>query len=77
MSLRRRAVEPADITRIRRVRDVQLTMFGTSDIGHWFNLVEGGGDLPWDNPARWVERSPITYAKDIHTPLLSRSGTSP
>lgn len=47
-----------------------LTMFGTSDIGHWFNLVEGGGELPWENPARWVERSPLTYAKDIRTPLL-------
>ena len=48
----------------------QLTMFGTSDIGSWFNLVETGGRLPWDDPARWVERSPLTYAKDIRTPLL-------
>ncbi|MBI1736606.1 MAG: S9 family peptidase [Candidatus Rokubacteria bacterium] len=48
----------------------QLTMFGTSDIGHVFQVVEGGGSLPWEDPARWVERSPLTYAKEIRTPLL-------
>jgi dipeptidyl aminopeptidase/acylaminoacyl peptidase len=48
----------------------QLTMFGTSDIGTWFNVAEMGGGLPWDEHARWVERSPLTYAKNIRTPLL-------
>ena len=49
----------------------QLTMFGTSDIGVWFQLQEcGGGELPWENPARWAERSPLTYVPDIRTPLL-------
>jgi dipeptidyl aminopeptidase/acylaminoacyl peptidase len=45
-------------------------MFGTSDIGHLFNAVELGGVLPWEETARYLERSPLTYAKDITTPLL-------
>jgi dipeptidyl aminopeptidase/acylaminoacyl peptidase len=47
----------------------QYTMFGTSDIGHWFQLAQNG-PAPWDNMAWYVERSPLTYAKDIVTPLL-------
>ncbi|MBI4634875.1 MAG: S9 family peptidase [Candidatus Rokubacteria bacterium] len=46
------------------------TMFGTSDIGHTFNVVELGGALPWEDMQAYVERSPLTYAKDIVTPLL-------
>ena len=45
------------------------SMFGTSDIGHLFNEVEIGG-LPWEMPDKYAERSPLSHAKDIHTPLL-------
>jgi len=47
----------------------QHSMFGTSDIGHYFQEWQNGF-LPWDNPQWYAERSPITYAKDIATPLL-------
>jgi dipeptidyl aminopeptidase/acylaminoacyl peptidase len=53
-----------------RAVNSQLSMFGTSDIGHWFNVLELGGALPWEDTARYLERSPLTYAKDITTPLL-------
>jgi len=53
-----------------RAVNCQYTMFGTSDIGHSFNVVELGGPLPWEDMARYIERSPLTYAKDIVTPLL-------
>ena len=53
-----------------RAVNCQYTMFGTSDIGHSFNVVELGGPLPWEVMARYIERSPLTYAKDITTPLL-------
>jgi dipeptidyl aminopeptidase/acylaminoacyl peptidase len=53
-----------------RAVNCQYTMFGTSDIGSSFNVVELGGPLPWEDMARYIERSPLTYAKDIVTPLL-------
>ena len=53
-----------------RAVNCQYTMFGTSDIGHTFNVVELGGAMPWEDMARYVERSPLTYAKNIVTPLL-------
>jgi dipeptidyl aminopeptidase/acylaminoacyl peptidase len=53
-----------------RAVNCQYTMFGTSDIGHTFNMVELGGALPWEDMARYIERSPLTYAKNIVTPLL-------
>jgi len=53
-----------------RAVNCQYTMFGTSDIGHSFNVVELGGPMPWEDMARYIERSPLTYAKDIVTPLL-------
>jgi dipeptidyl aminopeptidase/acylaminoacyl peptidase len=53
----------------RAVND-QRTMFGTSDIGHAFNAVAVGGAMPWEDPARYAERSPLTYAPRITTPLL-------
>ena len=53
-----------------RAVNCQYTMFGTSDIGHTFNVVELGGPMPWEDMARYIERSPLTYAKDIVTPLL-------
>jgi dipeptidyl aminopeptidase/acylaminoacyl peptidase len=45
------------------------TLFGTSDIGHTFSEAESGY-LPWDNLQWYIERSPLTYAEDITTPLL-------
>src|SRR5262249_16023522 len=53
-----------------RAVNCQYTMFGTSDIGHSFNVAELGGPLPWEDMARYIERSPLTYAKAIETPLL-------
>ncbi|HJV57744.1 MAG TPA: S9 family peptidase, partial [Methylomirabilota bacterium] len=53
-----------------RAVNVQTSMFGTSDIGFVFNQVELGGILPWEDTAKYLERSPLTYAKDITTPLL-------
>ena len=53
-----------------RAVNCQYTMFGTSDIGHSFNVAELGGALPWEDMARYIERSPLTYAKDVTTPLL-------
>ena len=53
-----------------RAVNCQYTMFGTSDIGRSFNVVELGGPMPWEDMARYIERSPLTYAKDVVTPLL-------
>ena len=53
-----------------RAVNAQTSMFGTSDIGFLFNQVELGGVLPWEDFNTYVERSPLTYAKDITTPLL-------
>jgi dipeptidyl aminopeptidase/acylaminoacyl peptidase len=45
------------------------TLFGSSDIGHSFSEAESGY-LPWDNMQWYIEHSPLTYARDIATPLL-------
>jgi dipeptidyl aminopeptidase/acylaminoacyl peptidase len=45
------------------------TLFGTSDIGHSFSEAQSGY-LPWENMSWYIEHSPLTYAKDITTPLL-------
>jgi hypothetical protein len=45
------------------------TLFGTSDIGHSFSEMESGY-LPWENMQWYVDHSPLTYAKEIETPLL-------
>ncbi|HSB73071.1 MAG TPA: S9 family peptidase [Candidatus Methylomirabilis sp.] len=47
----------------------QHSMFGTSDIGHYFQEWQNGC-LPWENPQWYAERSPVTHAKEITTPLL-------
>ena len=52
----------------RAVNNV-YTLFGTSDIGHSFAEAQSGC-LPWDNLEWYLERSPLTYAVDITTPLL-------
>ncbi|HEY7516853.1 MAG TPA: S9 family peptidase [Methylomirabilota bacterium] len=46
------------------------TQFGTSDIGHIWNVGESGGGPPWENPGWYVERSPLTYVRNVETPLL-------
>jgi len=53
-----------------RAVNSHVTMFGSSDIGHLFNVGELGGILPWENMAKYLERSPLTHARDITTPLL-------
>lgn len=45
------------------------TLFGTSDIGHSFSEAQSGY-LPWENMQWYIDHSPLTYAKDIITPLL-------
>jgi dipeptidyl aminopeptidase/acylaminoacyl peptidase len=46
------------------------TQVGTADIGSIWTISEQGGVPPWEDPIRYAERSPITYAKAIRTPLL-------
>ena len=46
------------------------TQFGTSDIGHIWNVGESGGRLPWDDPTWYVEHSPLTHVRKVETPLL-------
>lgn len=53
----------------RAVND-QYGMFGNSDIGHLFNVLELGGITPWENMDEYLKRSPVTYAKHVTTPLL-------
>src|SRR5262252_3359675 len=45
------------------------TLFGTSDIGASF-LEAQTGALPWDDMQWYIDHSPLTYAKNITTPLL-------
>ncbi|HEU4792817.1 MAG TPA: S9 family peptidase [Nitrolancea sp.] len=45
------------------------SMYGTSDIGFSFGEYEFGG-TPWDSPEQFARLSPITYVKEIRTPLL-------
>ena len=52
----------------RAVND-QWGMFGTSDIGHLFNAIELG-ILPWEDLSEYLDRSPVTHAKHVATPLL-------
>ncbi|MGH7278998.1 MAG: S9 family peptidase, partial [Candidatus Rokuibacteriota bacterium] len=46
------------------------THVATSDIGSIWTISEMGGVPPWEDASRYVERSPITYARAIRTPLL-------
>jgi dipeptidyl aminopeptidase/acylaminoacyl peptidase len=52
----------------RAVNNV-YTLFGTSDIGASF-LEAQSGTLPWDDMQWYIDHSPLTYAKNIMTPLL-------
>jgi dipeptidyl aminopeptidase/acylaminoacyl peptidase len=47
-----------------------VSAFGTSDIGWHFWGYEHGEASPWSNPERLVERSPLTYVKNVKTPVL-------
>ncbi|OYT58759.1 peptidase S9 [Euryarchaeota archaeon ex4484_178] len=49
----------------------QLSFWGTSDIGPWFNkdYIGAGKDL-WEGFNEYWEMSPLRYAKNIKTPLL-------
>jgi len=47
----------------------RYSQFGTSDVGYFNGEFEFNGN-PWDNPQHYLERSPITYVKNITTPLL-------
>ena len=46
-----------------------LSFYGTSDIGHYFAPFEMGAQ-PWEDSARYVRMSPLTYAENVVTPLL-------
>ena len=46
------------------------SMYGTSDIGYWFQEAHAVDRAPWENLQWYLERSPLSYAKDIRTPLL-------
>ncbi len=52
----------------RAVND-RVSFFGSSDIGPPFS-VDDMEVAPWDDPERYRRMSPITYVKNIHTPLL-------
>jgi len=44
------------------------SMFGTSDYG--WDLADAFGGVPWKNAAHFRDRSPLTHAPKIKTPLL-------
>jgi dipeptidyl aminopeptidase/acylaminoacyl peptidase len=46
-----------------------VSFYGTSDIGPWFGDYILGGPV-YEREALYRERSPLTYARDIRTPLL-------
>jgi len=46
-----------------------VSLFGTSDIGYWFEQFEVGS-TPLAAPDFYAERSPISYADRIRTPVL-------
>ena len=46
-----------------------LSFFGTSDIGFTFLEMQFETE-PWDDVAKLLHYSPISYVKNIHTPLL-------
>jgi dipeptidyl aminopeptidase/acylaminoacyl peptidase len=47
----------------------RYSFFGSSDIG-WDFTDDDMEVAPWDDPERYMRLSPITYVKNIHTPLL-------
>jgi dipeptidyl aminopeptidase/acylaminoacyl peptidase len=53
-----------------RALNTHYSMFGSSDIGHSFPEMYSGGELPYDNIDWYLKQSPLTYAKQIETPVL-------
>ena len=47
-----------------------VSAYGVSDIGWHFWQHEMGDASPWKDPAKLIERSPLTYAPKVKTPLL-------
>jgi dipeptidyl aminopeptidase/acylaminoacyl peptidase len=47
----------------------RFSFFGSSDIG-WDFTDDDMEVAPWDDPKRYMRMSPITYVKNIHTPVL-------
>ena len=47
----------------------RLSLYGTSDFNMMYNDWEFQG-TPYDNPSFYLERSPLTYVKNITTPVL-------
>jgi dipeptidyl aminopeptidase/acylaminoacyl peptidase len=47
----------------------RISLYGTSDLNAMYNDWEYGG-TPYDNPELYLERSPLTYVKNVRTPLL-------
>jgi len=45
------------------------SFFGSSDIGYFFAEEEVGG-VPWENPQQYAQNSPITYVRNVNTPVL-------
>lgn len=45
------------------------SMYGTADIGYFFNRAENGG-TPWENEERLLERSPMRYVANAHGAVL-------
>ena len=45
------------------------SMYGTADIGYFFNQEENGG-TPWANEERLLERSPMRYVENEHGAVL-------
>jgi dipeptidyl aminopeptidase/acylaminoacyl peptidase len=45
------------------------SFFGSSDIGYYFTEEEVGG-VPWENMQHYVENSPVTYVRNVKTPVL-------
>jgi dipeptidyl aminopeptidase/acylaminoacyl peptidase len=50
-----------------------VSMYGTSDIGFFFNVEHVGG-TPWGAPERYRDKSPLTYVENVTTPILLTHG---
>lgn len=47
----------------------RISTYGTSDMNMTYNDWEFAG-TPYDNPAHYIDRSPLTWVKNVNTPLL-------
>jgi dipeptidyl aminopeptidase/acylaminoacyl peptidase len=53
-----------------RAVNAMWSMYGTSDIGSWFQEAHAVGRPPWDDLGWYLEHSPLSFAREIRTPLL-------